>query len=114
MLMDFPDLFALEIPHHTVSLPALTTLDLNIRAGIPSPHLITILSSISSAPALDSITLERECFCVDLSYQDSWVDLDRWLTRMAEHTRVQGGLSVILRGWPKGGPSTPGFREGCR
>jgi len=107
--MDFPDRFAEKIPHHTVSLPALTTLDLNIRTGTPSPHLNTILSSISSAPALDSIVLEREGFRVDLSYQDPWVDMDRWLARVAEHTKVQGGLSVILREWPKGKPVCEGF-----
>jgi len=110
MLMDFPDRLAQKIPHHTVSLPALTTLNIDLGKGDPSPRLTSILCSISSAPALGSITIGNDGrFNIGRSSQGPWGDMDRWLARMAEHTKVQGGLSVILRGWPKGKPVCEGF-----
>jgi len=113
--MDFPDGFARKIPHHTLSLPALTALDINLQAGDPSPNLITILSSISSAPALDSITFEHIMWSiVHPSFQGPWADMDRWLVRVAQQARVQGGLSVMLRLWPKGMPVWEGFLRDFR
>jgi len=108
--MDFPDRCTQRIPHHTLSLPALTTLEINLQAGDPSPNLITLLSSISSTPALGSITFEHIVwFIVRPFFQGPWADVDRWLVRVAQQARVQGGLSVILGFWPKGMPVCEGF-----
>jgi len=113
--MEFLDRFAQEIPHHTLSLPALTTLDIKLQGGNPSPQLITILSSISSAPALDSIAFEYDEWSdMDTSFQDPWVDMDRWLARAAEHTNAQGGLSAIFKRWPKGQSVSEGFLRDFR
>jgi len=115
MLTNFPDRLAQENPCHTLSLPALTTLGLNLGKGDPSPCLITILLSISSAPALGSITFRHDMwFNIDRPFQGPWVDIDRWLTRVAQRVRVQGGLPVMLECWPKGMPVWEGFLPGFR
>jgi len=108
MLMDFPDRFAPEIPHHTL-------LDIDLQSD-PSPRLFTILSSIYSAPALGSITFRHKIWSNigQSSFQGAWADMDRWLTRMAWRARVQGGLSVILKSWPKGKPVWEGFLRNFR
>jgi len=114
-MMDFPDRSAQEIPHHTLSLPALTTLDIDLQSD-PSPRLITILSSISSAPALGSITFRHDKWSnIDQSsFQGTWVDMDRLLTWMAQRARVQGGFSVTLKWWPKDKPVWEGFLRDFR
>jgi len=110
MLMDFPDGLAQENPHHTISLPALTTLDINLRRGGPLPRLIAILSSISSAPALGSVTIGHNRWSkIDQPFRGAWADIDRWLAQVARQARVRGGLSVMLKWWPKGKPVWEGF-----
>jgi len=110
MLTDFPDRFVQENPCRTLSLPALTTLDLNLQNGDPSPHLINILSSISSAPALGSVTFRHDKWSnINQPFQGPWIDVDRWLTRVAQRARVRGGLYVMLQWLPKGMPVWGGF-----
>jgi len=92
MLTDFSDRLVQENPCRTLSLPALTTLNINLRKGDPSSRLTSILRSISSAPALGSITLGNDgWFNIG---QGPWGDMDR-------------------DGW-HGWLSTPRLRESCQ
>jgi len=113
----FLDTFTQEILHftHPLSLPVLTTLDIDLGKGDSPPCLTSILRSISSAPALGSITLGNNGrFNIGHSFQDLWGDMDRWLARVAEHTKAQGRLSVILKRWPNGESVSEGFLRDFR
>jgi hypothetical protein len=109
---DLPDeSFGDAIPIHLPSLPALTTLAIDLCGGDPSPHLISILCSIGSAPALESIAIENVDwdFIEPLPLKDPWVDVDRWLSRIAKHARAKGGLALTLTQWPKDKSVWEGF-----
>lgn len=40
--------------------------------------------------------------------------MDRWMARISKHTKVKGGLSVILEQWPEGKSVWDGFLHGFR
>ena len=71
---------------------------IDLCSGGPFPRLVYILSSIHSAPALTSLTFTPEegwyggCF----PSSGPWVDVDKWLARMALQTEVKGSLTVVL------------------
>ena len=44
-----------------------------------------------------------------LPSDDQWIDVDRWLSRVAKHAEVIGGLQLTLRQWPEGRPVWEGF-----
>ena len=76
--------------------PALTSMKISGRA--PVPNLISILSSISSAPVLASI--ELQCwwkFPLEPDSLNAWDCLDKWLTQMANNTTAEGGLVLTLK-----------------
>jgi hypothetical protein len=80
-------------PIHLPSLPALTTLLIDLcDEDDPSPHLTNILCSIGSAPALTSISIEYyDWDSIERPpEEDPWVDVDRWLSRIAKHAKVGG------------------------
>jgi hypothetical protein len=101
-----PDYLIEEIPPpiHLPSLPALTTLMIDLSDHNPSPHLTNILCSIGSAPALTSIVIEYDDwdYIENLPLTDPWADVDRWLSRIAKHAKVKGGLALTLTQWPEG------------
>jgi hypothetical protein len=82
----------------------------------PSPHLINILRSIGSAPALTSIVIEYYDwdYIEHLPLTDPWADVDRWLSRIAKHAKVKGGLALTLTQWPEGMSVWEGFLPGFR
>jgi hypothetical protein len=90
-------------PIHLPSLPALTTLIIDLSNYNPSPHLTNILCSICSAPALISIVIEYDDwdFIENPPVEDPWVDVDRWLSRIAKHAKVKGDLALTLAQWPE-------------
>jgi hypothetical protein len=112
---DLPDRSTEVTPHpiDLPSLPALTTLVIDLCACVPSPHLTHILCSIGSAPALTSIVIDyfdwNEIRHPSDSLEDAWVDVDRWLSQIAEHAKVEGGLALTLTRWPKGMSVLEGF-----
>jgi len=113
IMTDLPDNSANWIPPliHLPPLPALTALVIDLRLHNPSPRLTKILCSIESAPALSSIAIKHpdwnriEHRCLEAP----WVDVDRWLSRIAKQTKVRGGLSLTLRRWPEGKSVWDGF-----
>jgi hypothetical protein len=106
IVTDIPDYLTGETPPpiHLPSLPALTTLIIHLYEYKPSPHLLNILCSIGSVPVLTSTIIEH----IDWDYiehlplEDSWVDVDRWLSQIAKHAEVDGGLVLTLARWPEG------------
>ena len=77
--------------------PALTSLRMCFLRSTPSAHLISILTSISSVPALTSITLGNwRQFGFEPGPSSTWDDLDRWLVRIGRNARVEGDLAVAL------------------
>ena len=90
--------------------PVIATLNIDLREGDPFPRLAYILSCIRSAPALASVVFTSDewptggCFPSGL-----WVDMDKWLARMATQTKAKGGLTVILAQQPGDEP----VWEGC-
>jgi hypothetical protein len=112
IMTDFPDTPARNISSfiHLPSLPALATLDFDLRAGGPSSHLTNLLCSISSAPALASVTIgsdewpDPEC-----PFPSPWVEVDKWLAHMVGRGRAEGSLRVTLRRWPEGKSVWKGF-----
>ena len=101
-------------PIHLPSLPALTTLVIDLCVSDPLPHLTNILCFIGSAPALTSIDIIHPDWDPDerLPLTGSWADVDRWLSRIAKDLAVKGGLTLTLR--PCGSVRDgflPGFRE---
>jgi hypothetical protein len=110
---DLPDYSTEENPPpiHLPSLPALTTLIIELREDDPLPYLKTILCSIGSAPVLTYIAIGYDDwdYIENLPFEGPWVDVDRWLSRIAEHTKVKGSLALTLRGWPEGKLIWEGF-----
>ena len=93
---------AIASPIHLPSFPTLTSIHINFHFEDPSPRLTTLLSSISSAPALASVDVGYEHWdIVDSIPSHEWAGLDTWLARMAEQTTVEGGLVLILKMWPE-------------
>jgi hypothetical protein len=99
-------------------LPALTTVHIDLRSGGPFPHLVYILSSIHSAPALTSVTFTPEEGWYGERFPSSgpWVDVDKWLAQMTLQTEVKGNLTVVLVQRLDEGPgvwegSLPEFRK---
>ena len=115
IMTDLPDLSAGEAlpPIHLLSFPALTTLAVYVYIDRPSPRLKNILGSIGSAPALTSIVIEsRGWASFDyLPLADLWVDVDRWLSRISRHDKVEGSLLLTLRPWTVWEGFFPEFRE---
>jgi hypothetical protein len=112
MVTNFPDYFTGEIPPpiHLPSLPALTTLVIDLSEYEPSPHLTNILCSIGSAPALTSRYSILHWRSIKHSpLEDPWVDVDRWLSRIAQRAKVKGGLALTLTQWPEGKSVWEGF-----
>ena len=80
--------------------PALTSLKICGVKYFPTHHLISALSSISSAPALASVILD--CGPWPKSGSDlppAWDCLDMWLTQKARNPKVKGGLVLTLARW---------------
>jgi len=115
IMTNLPDVSAGEAlpPIHLPSFPALTTLIIYIYVDHPSPRLTNILCSIGSAPALTSIFIEYSdwIFLDHLPLADRWVDVDRWLSQIAKHAKVEGGLPLTLRRWTVWEGFLPEFRE---
>jgi len=115
IMTDLPDLSVGEAlpPIHLLSLPALTTLAVYVYIDRPSPHLENILRSIGSAPALTSIVIESKGWASFdyLPLMDLWADMDRWLSRISRHAKVEGGLLLTLRQWMVWEGFFPEFRE---
>ena len=119
IMTDLPDVSTEEatspIPIHLPSLPALTTLVIYIDADRPSPLLTNILCSIGSAPALTSIIIKYDSwtfnFTDHLPFADQWVNVDRWLSGIAKHAKVEGSLLLTLRGWAFWEGFLPEFRK---
>ena len=117
-MIDLPDDFVGKIPS-TIHLPPLTTLTTLVIDLYPTghlPHLTNVLCSIGSAPALTSIVIDHYKWeLLEGFFEDPWFDLDRWLSRIARHAEVTGGLTLTLRRWPEGEPIweefLPEFRE---
>ena len=87
--------------------PALTSLKICTEYAL-TRYLIDVLSSISSAPALASITLD--CGHWPNSGSDlptAWNHLDIWLTQMAKNATVKGGLVLTLAQWQEQGKLVP-------
>jgi len=109
----FDDGFDDEIPStiHLPPLPALTTLVIELHLSGLLPHFANTLCSIGSAPALESIVIDYPNWGhIDgIFSEDPWVDLDRWLSRIARHAEVAGGLTLTLRRWPEGKSIWEGF-----
>ena len=77
--------------------PNLTSLEVYFPNNTPSVHLIAILSSISSVPALTSITLGRwKGYTPEPAPSSTWDDLDRWLVQIGRNATVEGDLVVAL------------------
>ena len=115
IMTDLPDDSAREAlpPTHLPSFPSLATLTIYIYMDRPSPHLKNILSSIGSAPALTSIII-GSMNRVSLDYLPLvhlWVDVDRWLSRVSRHAKVEGGLLLTLKQWTVWEGFFPEFRE---
>jgi len=113
IVTDLPDNSEDETPSTIPlrSLPALTTLVISLCGSHPSPCLIKVLCSIGSAPALTSIVIDHSSWesIEDIFFEDPWVGLDKWLSRIARHAEVTGGLPLTLRGWPEGRSIWEGF-----
>ena len=79
-------------------LPALTALRIGLCSGGPFPRLAYILSSIHSTPALTSITFtfDRWWHGEHFPSSDPWVEVDKWLAKMALQTEVKRSLTVKL------------------
>jgi len=94
-------------PIYPLSFPVLTTMTIELCAGCPSFSLKSILYHILPTPTLTSITI-----IVPRRFEYSggdWGNLDNWLARMAGYARVEGGLPVVLSGWPEGKLVWEGF-----
>ena len=105
-------------PSHRIDLPplpALTCLRMFIFPPSPSPQLIDILSSISSVPALASISIECSYWShPEPGPSNTWAKLDGWLVQMAKNVTVEGGLVLTLMRWPRGervGEFLPNFMK---
>ena len=113
---DFTDISVWPISHaiNLPPFPALTSLKIIVPGRPPSPHLVNTLSSISSVPALVSITLKRWPQPNPGSdIPTTWNGLDGWLARVAKNATIEGGLVLTLARWPENlAPEVlPEFRE---
>ena len=92
-------------------LPALTTLRIGLCSGGPFPRLAHVLSSIHSAPALTSITFtfDRWWYGEYFPSSDPWVEVDKWLAKMALQTEVKGSLTMILAQQREDGTALEGY-----
>jgi hypothetical protein len=112
VVTDLPDYSAEGIPSpiHLPSLPALTTLVIHLSGYGPSLYLTNVLCSIGSASALTSIFIEhRNWNRIENPLEGHWVDVDRWLSRIAKRAKVNGGLTLTLKNWPEGKSVWEGF-----
>jgi len=97
-------------PIHLSSLPALATLDVNIREDQPSPRLTEILHSFYPVPALSTITIGSEMWNInECPPSIPWVDVDIWLARISKDAEVKGGVLLTLIRWPEGKSVWEGF-----
>jgi len=114
-MTDLPDVWIQGAPPHIhlPSLPALTTLVVHVHTDRPSPHLTNILFSIGSVPMLTSITIkyERPTLLSHPPLEHLWADVDRWLSRIAKHAKVEGGLPLTMMRWALWEGFFPEFRE---
>ena len=114
---DFPDTPAGVIPPPVplLSLPTLTTLAIDLCMDVPSPRLTSILCSIGSAPALKSVAVGFVFWdFVETLPEGPWADVDGWLSQIAKHTEIKGGLSLTLTLWPEGKLVWEGFLHGFK
>jgi len=72
-----------------------------------------LFNSINSAPVLASVTLTAGNwrFGRNSTSEGPWVDVDKWLARMALQTEVKGGLTATLAHWPVWKEYLPEFRK---
>ena len=91
----------------TVHLPpllALATIQVEIRSDLLSARLADILSSIHSAPDLSSIIFKypKSTTVKDVPTSRTWIDVDKWLARLAMSVKTRRSLTVVLTTWPEG------------
>jgi hypothetical protein len=102
----YPYLTSIAFPPlvHLPPLPALTTVEVKIYWGCLSARLADILSCIRSAPALSSIIFKypRSTAPENIATSRAWVDVDRWLARLAIRAKAGRSLMVTLTPWPEG------------
>ena len=111
-MSDIPDTPANRIFPLIVRLlpfPALTTLVIDLCLYHLSPQLTNIMCSINSVPALTSIVVEHPHWIISPPFGGSWVDVDRWLSRIAKHAEATRSFPLTLRRWPEGKSVWEGF-----
>jgi len=96
------------------SLTTFAALSIEFCMVDPSPRLTNILRHIPPIPMLTSITMGHVAWPdsdtnVEHPFQGRWVEIDRWLARLAGHAGVQGELPVTLVRWPWGKSVWEGF-----
>lgn len=111
MLTSPPDLYSLMASVGTFPpvvplppLPVLTSIEVTIHSGSLSARLADLLSCIHSAPALSSITFKypKATPVGDILASRLWIDVDRWLARLAMHVKTERNLTLVLKPWPEG------------
>ena len=97
---------------HLPPFPALTSLGIHVPDTL-TLHLIHALYSISSAPALASVTIEYTKKLPSKQYHPTWDSLDRWLVQMAENSTIDGDLvlTVVQTSWLTPTEFFPKFRR---
>jgi len=96
---------------HLPPLSALTSMEVTIHSGSLSPRLAEFLPCIRSAPVLSSITFKYPK-ATPIEYIPAsrlWIDMDKWLARLAMHVKTNKRLSLVLKPWPEGNSEW----EGC-
>ena len=92
--------------NHVTDLPpftALTSLKIFVAGYSPTPDLVNALSSVSSVPALVSVTLSCGCWSRPGSnLSTTWDILDERLAQMAKDAGVKGDLVLTLARYPQG------------
>lgn len=86
----------IRVPIDLLPFPALTSLEICVREIDPTCWVTSVLSSITSAPALASIKIQHWGYEEYLLDPEKWDDMDRWLARVAERTTVERGPVVTL------------------
>jgi len=85
--------------------PVITTLNIALLAGEPFARLAYILFCIHSTPSLAYIVFTSEVWPSRACFRSGlWVDVDKWLARMAMQIKVKGGLTVTLLQRPEDEP----------
>ena len=89
---------------HLPPLPALATIQVEIRSGFLSDDLADVLSSIHSAPDLSSIIFKypKSTTVKDVPTSRTWIDVDKWLARLATSVKTRRSLTVVQTTWPEG------------